>query len=153
MHKTAAPVNPPEPPIEQRYAEIIALLVEDRLSFQQAVVILELSLDARQIADISRRKEFRRLYNAALRSHYEVKGAPTETTKTAMVGAMLEDARHLRNMGKYKEAGELTSQAARIMGYTSADTNISLYGDISGADIARLKEQIAERRRAAEKTN
>lgn len=146
MTQKSQAVNPEITEAESRLPEIIALMVEDRLNFRQVATLLELGLTDRQMVDMERRKSFKKALADARRHHFETAGSPTETTKTAMVGAMLDDARHLRERGKHKEAGELTAAAAKIMGYANSETTVNLLGDISPADVARLKEKIAAKR-------
>ena len=136
-------------PVEGFYPQIIDLMVQDHLTFDQAQASLGMDFTEAECNGHTRRKAFRELYRILLRAYYASKGSAEETDKAVIVGAMLDDAASLRVMGKRKEAGDLTEKAAGVLGLKGPETNINFWTEVTGSDLQRARDEIQELRRLA----
>ena len=133
-------------PVEDFYSSAIDLMILEHVTFQQATTLLGKDLSPEQCVGHSRRQAFRDLYRAMLLAHYATKGGVESTQKAVIVGAILSDAERLREMGKMKEAADATDKAAGILGLKGAETTFNLWGDLSGTDLQRAREEIQARK-------
>lgn len=133
---------------ESWYPTVIDLMLNDRMEFLQACAYSGVTMDPQTASMHKRRKSWREMFARASQKFYEARGDPETVTKLRLVGEMLEDARGLRTIGKLKEAADITAVACKIHGYSSPDTVNNFWDTLSGADIARAREELAVRRAA-----
>jgi len=136
-------------PVEDFYAPAIDLMIQEHVTFPQATALLGKDLTPDQCVGHSRRQAFRELYQAMLLAHYATKGGVEQTQKAVIVGAILDDAERLRALLKFKEAADATDKAAGILGLKGAETTFNLWGDLSGTDLQRAREEIQARKAAS----
>lgn len=129
--------------------DAIDLMLRERITFLIASNIvggLVTRMTPSEAEAYQRRPAFREQFERQARVFYEKEGSPDVATKARLVGEMRDSAQALAAAGRHKDAVDAKAQIAKILGYTSADTNINILDTLTGADLPALRERAAKKR-------
>lgn len=132
----------PEQSWFQRAAE---KMIREEKSLYHVAQELELQFTSRECENIGRTKAFQRvLWEERTKYHKELANDPNRN-KNSLVGNMLLAAEKLMAEGKYDKAAEALFKVARIEGYVGAESQVTVIGSLSQADIEKAREEILKR--------
>jgi len=126
------------------------MMLAERVSFEHAAMTLGHAFEnCDEAARYMRRKAYRDAWERQQRAYYESKANPAAHSKAINTGKMLDDSDRLRQAGRFKEAAEILFSVAKMEGWVGPETSTTIFQDLSGAEIERLRDALAKRREAA----
>ena len=131
-----------EQPWWQPVAELCA---REGLSVREAATRLRIEIDNEAAANTFRTKGFQKiLRNERQRFYMEIAADPTWSRKTA-VGKMLYLVDRLMDAGEHDKALEGLLKVARVEGWLSGETQVTVFNQLTDKEIAEIKQRAAER--------
>lgn len=135
----------PTSPEQSWFARAAEKMVREEKTLYLVAQELELQLTTRECENIARTKAFQKvLWEARNVYHKELANDPSRN-KNSLVGTMLMAANKLMEEGKYDKAAEVLFKLARIEGYVGAESQVTVIGSLSQAEIDKAKEEIKKR--------
>ena len=133
------------------YTDIIEAMLNHRMTFEEAWAWVGQDPQVATptfVAGHVRRKEWRDLWARLERAFYAEKGSAPANTKELLVGKMSEDAKRLRELGKFKEAADIELNKAKVMGLVGETGTTNVFADLTGEGRRKLREIIAAKKAA-----
>lgn len=138
--------RPPKPP-DDWYAPVIRLMLEESIDFITAAAIHGQPLDPSEADKHLRRSTFKATLAAMSRDFYENKSSPSQHSKSMLIGKMLEASQKLIQNGKLKESADVLAQVAKIEGWVGPESSVTIFQELSGADLGKLREVFAAKQK------
>lgn len=117
-------------------------MVRNNTSLKQAALDLGVSLDPDEAERIGRRKEFQEILRAESNKYFSAVANDPTRTKSSVLGRMWVQAERLEAEGEHEKAAVVLDKIAKIEGWTGADSNVNIFADLTGRDLAEAKERI-----------
>lgn len=116
--------------------------MRNNISLKQAALDLGIQLDPDEVDKIGRRKEFQEIQRIEANKFYAgVANDPTRTKSTTL-GRMWVQAEQLNKNGELDKAAVVLEKIAKIEGWSGAESNVNIFADLTGRDLAEAKDRI-----------
>src|SRR5208283_322454 len=130
--------------IEPWLPEAIGLMVQSGLSLKQAAMELEQDITSVECENIQRRRSFvKALWEERHRYFAQLAKSPNLSKETA-IGKLLVLAQKLEEEGKHDKAADAIFKAGKVAGWIGPESTVSVFGELSQADLEALKESVAK---------
>jgi hypothetical protein len=121
------------------------LIAREGISLREAATRLRLEITNEEAANTFRTKGFQKLLRSERQRFYmEIAQDPTWSRRTA-IGKMLYLADRLMDNGEYDKAGELILKVARVEGWLSNETQVTVFNQLSDKEVEEIKQRAAQR--------
>jgi len=140
---------------EPWWPETIRLMVEDGLPMEAAATNAGYNIGEDELHATARSRLWREHLDAAMRAYYASLYQTVGQDKAVLLGEMVALARKSRDQGKNKDAADTLMNVAKAEGIAGSDTSVSIFNEVSGADLQRALAAVREKRaaEAAKKPN
>lgn len=117
-------------------------MVRQGLSLRQAASESGIDLTEKDCATLERRKSFNRLLWQARHQYWAEIARDPERSKESLIGQLCVLAQKLDADGSYDKAANVLFQAAKVEGWTTGDTQVNVFGQLTAKEFSELRERI-----------
>ena len=126
------------------YKELVVKHVREDKSLFQVSNELNLGCTVKELEALARDKDFASLLRTERWKFYKEIAADPNRSKTSAIGSLLFLADRLIAKGMEDKAARVILDVAKMEGWLDEKTQINLFGDVSQADINKMREKIAK---------
>ena len=121
------------------------LIAREGISLREAATRLRLEITNEEAANTFRTKGFQKLLRSERQRFYmEIAQDPTWSRRTA-IGKMLYLADRLMDNGEYDKAADTILKIARVEGWLSGETQVTVFNQLSDKELDQLRLDAAKR--------
>ena len=113
-------------------------------SLTQAADELKHPATSVEVENILRRKSFIRVLWEARHRYFAQLGTSSELRKETAIGKLIDLAEKLEMAEEYDKAAECWFKAAKMQGWVGPESTVSVFGELSQADLDQIKKKIEE---------
>lgn len=122
-------------------AEIMA---RTGMTLVEAVNELGLDITSQECDALVRRKSFNRLLWESRHRYFNALATDPNFKKDTVVGKLVSLSQRLEDQGEYDKAAEAILKAAKVAGFVGPESTISVFGELSQADLDTIKRKVEE---------
>lgn len=124
--------------------DIARLMVQNQLSFVQAVKELKLALEGYECDVLQKRADWKKTLREAKNAfHADVANTPGRN-KSSAIGMMQVAIENLMAEGEYDKAVSAIEKLAKLEGWVGSDSNINIFAGLTAREIAEQKAKVLE---------
>jgi hypothetical protein len=124
------------------YVQVAEGMVRNNTSLKQSALDLSIQLDPDEVVLIERRKEFQDILRDEKSKYYAAVANDPARTKSTAMGMMWVNAERLMAEGESERASTVLEKLAKVAGWTSPESNVNVFADLSARDIAEARAKI-----------
>lgn len=129
---------------EPWYTDAAELMAQNGISLIEACGELGLDLTTEQVLTIERRRSFARVLWETRHRYFNKLGTDPNLKKDTIIGKLVSLAQRLEDQGAYDKAAEAILKAAKVAGFVGPESTISVFGELSQADLDQIKKKLEE---------
>lgn len=122
--------------------EACELMARNGLSLTQAVAHMGLEITTEEIDRVLQRKSFNRLLWEARHRYFNELATRPDFKKETIIGRLVALAQKLEDEGAYDKAAEATLKAAKVAGFVGPESTVSVFGELSQADLDAIRRKL-----------
>jgi hypothetical protein len=126
------------------YSKLISKHVREDKSLFQCSNELDLGLTVKELESLQRDKDFAAVLRTERWRFYKEIAADPNRSKTSAIGSLLFLADRLIAKGAEDKGAKILLDVCKLEGWLSDSTEVNIFGDVSQADINKLKERVAK---------
>ena len=111
-------------------------------SLQQVVTQLGIEATTEECQSLIKRPFFLKLLIEERHRWYNSIGGSINLSKETSIGRMISLAQKLEDDGEYDAAADVIFKAAKISGFVGPESTVSVFGDLSQADLDAIKKSV-----------
>lgn len=129
---------------ESWYVAAAELMAQNGISLIEACGELGLDLTTDQIKTIERRRSFSRVLWETRHRYFNKLGTDPNLKKDTIIGKLVSLAQRLEDQGAYDKAAEAILKAAKVAGFVGPESTVSVFGELSQADLDAIRRKVEE---------
>lgn len=114
------------------------------MSLYQAIQELGLDITSDEADRVIKRKSFNRLLWEARHRYFNDLANNPNFKKDTIIGKLVSLAQRLEDEGEYDKAAEAILKAAKVAGFVGPESTVSVFGELSQADLDAITKKIEE---------
>lgn len=139
--------------IEPWLLEAADLMARTGCTLMDAASLMDQLVESDVCDAIVRRKSFNRILWEARHRHFNALANDPNFKKDTIVGRLLSLSQRLEDQGEYDKAAEAILKAAKVAGFVGPESTVSVFGELSQADLDSIRRKVEEGSRGATRPN
>lgn len=130
--------------VELWYTDATELMARTGMTLQEALTELGIPMTSVECNAIIRRKSFNRVLWEARHRYFNQLANDPNFKKDTIIGKLVSLAQRLEDEGNFDKAAEATLKAAKVAGFVGPESTVSVFGELSQADLDAIRKKVEE---------
>jgi hypothetical protein len=122
----------------------IDIMVRNEVGLMDAAMELGQEVTIEECKNIQRRASFNNLLWQTRHRHFADLSNDPNFTVNSVIGKLLQLAQKLEEEGAYDKSAEALLKLSKIKGWAGGDTQVSIFGELSQADLTKIRNTVAK---------
>ena len=127
-------------------APVARAMVREGKTLREAATELAVDMTSAEAENAYRTQVFQKVLRCERNRFYNEIAADPERSKQTAIGMLLIALEKMADAGEYKDVAESVLRLAKIENWLDADTEVTLFANLTGRDIEAVKERLKEKR-------